>query len=104
MDARVERLRTYELQGPPISPVLEEALPAPQDYRVDHQPQLVQEPLLESDRTRAPLPMIVMSLPGCRFNSEIPSTNSSLLISTELFHSRGSSRVPETTYLRTLFM
>src|SRR3712207_7879881 len=47
MDARAERLRINELQGPPISPVLEEALPAPQDYRMDHQPELVQEPLFE---------------------------------------------------------
>jgi hypothetical protein len=47
--------------------------------------------------------MIVMSLPGRRFSSAIPSAMFPL-IRVELFHSRGYSRVVETTCLDTLFV
>src|ERR671915_37402 len=42
-DARAERLRVHELQRFPIAPLLEEALPAPQDDRMDHKPKLIEE-------------------------------------------------------------
>ena len=42
-DARAERLRVDELQRFPISPFLEEALPAPQDHGMNHERKLVEE-------------------------------------------------------------
>src|SRR5215207_3758781 len=60
-------------------------------------------PSLSSDRTRVGLPEIEMSPPACRFSSAISSATFSPM-SVELFHSSGSSRVVETTYLRTPFM
>src|SRR5215210_4929582 len=44
-DARAERPRVHELQGFPISAVLEEALPATQDHGMNHEPELVEEPV-----------------------------------------------------------
>jgi hypothetical protein len=71
---------------------------------VHHEPELVEEPVAQQrPDERAPLPRIVMSLPGCRFSTATLSATSPLMRA-ELFHSRGSSRVFETTYLRTLLM
>jgi hypothetical protein len=56
-----------------------------------------------SDRTRVPLPVIEISLPGCCFSLAIYSATFPL-ISVEFCHSRGSSKVLETTYLEVLFM
>ena len=46
-DTSTDRLRIHELQSLPISPVLEESLPAAQDYRVDHEPELTEEIVLK---------------------------------------------------------
>jgi hypothetical protein len=59
-------------------------------------------PSRSNDRTRAPLPKIVISLPGCRFSLAISSAMSPL-IRVELFHST-SYRVVVSTTLGTLFM
>ena len=42
-DARAKRLRIHELQSFLIAPFLEEALPAPYDNGVDHEPELVED-------------------------------------------------------------
>src|SRR5215218_3588619 len=101
-DARAKGLRVHKLQRLLIAPFLKEALPAAQDNGMDHEPKLVEEVVLSNDRTRAPLPRIVMSLPGCCLSSLISSATSPL-IRVEFCHSRGSSRVVETTNLGTLF-
>src|SRR5215213_622021 len=62
----------------------------------------LRSPIRSSDRTRAALPMIVMSLPGCRLSVAIFSATPSL-IRAELFHPTSSS-VVETTSFCTLFM
>ena len=60
-------------------------------------------PSARSDRTRVGLPDIEMSLPGCSLRLEISSTTSSP-IRVEFCHSRGYSRVVETTYFLTPFI
>src|SRR5215213_6042494 len=56
-----------------------------------------------SDRTRVGLPDIEMSLPGCSLSLLISSAKLSP-IRVEFSHSRGSSRVVETTYFLTPFI
>src|SRR5215207_168556 len=46
-DARAERPRVHELQGFPISVVLEEALAAAQDDGMNHERKLVEEPVAQ---------------------------------------------------------
>jgi hypothetical protein len=103
-DARGEVLRLRELQRRPLLALLEEALAAPDEHGVDEELELVEQTFPERDRARAPLPETTMSLPGCCLRSEMPSANSSPLISVEFCHARGSSRVAETTYLARAFI
>jgi hypothetical protein len=42
-DARAEGLRVDELQRLLIAPVLEQTLPAPHDYGMEHEPEFVEE-------------------------------------------------------------
>jgi hypothetical protein len=46
-DTRGERMRVHELQGFPIFLILEEALLTTQYYRVNNEPELVEEPVPE---------------------------------------------------------
>jgi hypothetical protein len=102
-DARAERLRVDELQRLPIHAALAEALTAAHDYGMDHEPEFVEEVLLQQRPEEVGLPEIPTSLFGCGLSSVISSARLPS-IGVELFHPRGSSRVLETTYLGVSFM
>ena len=88
----------------PTIPLLEETLPDAQDQGMNHEPELVDEVASKqrTDESAASEDRDVLSGPLRQFDNFLREVFP--LIRVELFHSRGSCRVVETTYLGTLFM
>src|SRR5829696_9354573 len=97
-DARVERLRVHKFQKGGVESIPEETFPTSQDDGKNHDPVLVDEAILHqrvheicAAEDQDVLPGFCFSLDTC---SATPPS-----IRVELFHSRSSARVVETTCL-----
>src|SRR5690349_13772755 len=96
-----ERLRPGERQGLLLA-VTQQRLAAAYHHRMDRQPELVDEPVLEQRLRQAAVP-VQRDVPASRCLSRVTSATASPLTMVELVQA-ARSRVAENTYLRMLLI